>query len=97
MRWRAERWMKVRHIPAVFRHDPGFVLANGRRMLAHTFRGTTWRSALGLEDSHAVFERYRAIRAREREYLDWPDPVTTVMSDWPEPSAATPVPVVFHA
>ena len=22
MRWKAERWMKVRHIPAVFRHDP---------------------------------------------------------------------------
>jgi hypothetical protein len=22
-----------------------------------------------------VFQRYREIRAREREYLDWPDPV----------------------
>ena len=66
MRWKAERWMKVRHMPAVFRHDPGFVLRNGRRMLAHTFRGTTWRSALGLEDARAVFRRYRAIRARER-------------------------------
>jgi anaerobic magnesium-protoporphyrin IX monomethyl ester cyclase len=75
MRWKAERWMKLRHIPAVFRHEPGFVLRNGRRMLAHTFRGSTWRSAVGLEDAREVFRRYRAIRARERAYLDWPDPV----------------------
>jgi hypothetical protein len=74
MRWKAERWMKVRHLPAVLRHDPVFVLRHGRRMLAHTFRGTTWRSVLGLESSREVFQRYRAIRAREREYLDWPDP-----------------------
>jgi radical SAM superfamily enzyme YgiQ (UPF0313 family) len=75
MRWKAERWMKVRHMPAVLRHDPMFVLRNGHRLLAHTFRGTTWRSALGLEDARAVFRRYRAIRAREREYLAWPDPI----------------------
>ena len=67
MRWRAERWMKVRHIPAVLRHYPGFVLRNGRRMLAHTFRGSTWRSAIGLEDSRAVFARYKAIRRAERD------------------------------
>ena len=47
MRWKAERWMKVRHIPAAFRHDPLFVLRNGRRMLAHTFRGTSWNRCLG--------------------------------------------------
>jgi hypothetical protein len=75
MRWNAERWMKLRHMPAALRHEPGFVLRNSRRMLAHTFRGTTWRSLLGLEDARAVFRRYRAIRAREREYLDWPDPI----------------------
>ncbi len=78
MRWRAERWMKVRHLPAVFRHDPLFVLRNGRRMLAHTFRGTTWRSALGFEHERDAFRRYRAIRRREREYVDWPDPLQTV-------------------
>ena len=39
MRWKAERWMKVRHMPAAFRHDPIFVLRNARKMLAHTFRG----------------------------------------------------------
>ena len=69
MRWRAERWMKVRHIPAVLRHYPGFVMRHGRRMLAHTFRGSTWRSAIGLEDARAVFARYKAIRRAEREYL----------------------------
>jgi hypothetical protein len=66
--------MKVRHIPAVFRHDPLFVLRNGRRMLAHTFRGSSWRSAIGLEDARDVFRRYQGIRRREREYLEWPDP-----------------------
>jgi anaerobic magnesium-protoporphyrin IX monomethyl ester cyclase len=75
MRWKAERWMKVRHMPAVLRHDPAFVFRNGVRMLAHTFRGTTWRSALGLEDARTVFRRYRAIRTRERDYVDWPDPI----------------------
>jgi hypothetical protein len=23
LRWKAERWMKIRHMPAAFRHDPG--------------------------------------------------------------------------
>ena len=69
MRWRAERWMKVRHVPAALRHYPAFVMRHGLRMLAHTFRGSTWRSAVGLEDSRAVFARYKAIRRREREYL----------------------------
>jgi len=69
MRWRAERWMKVRHVPAALRHYPGFVARHGLQMLAHTFRGSTWRSALGLEDSRAVFARYKAIRREEREYV----------------------------
>jgi anaerobic magnesium-protoporphyrin IX monomethyl ester cyclase len=69
LRWRAERWMKVRHLPAVLRHYPGFVLRNGPRMLAHTFRGTTWRSIAGLETERQVFERYKARRAAEREYV----------------------------
>ena len=77
LRWRAERWMKVRHMKAVVRHDPVFVLQHGRRMLAHTFRGATWRTALGLEDTRAAFQRYRAIRGREREYMDWPDPLAS--------------------
>ena len=74
MRWKAERWMKVRHMPAAFRHDPIFVLRNARKMLTHTFRGSTWRSICGLESARDVFARYRAIRVEERKYLDWPDP-----------------------
>src|ERR1700683_4282759 len=69
MRWRAERWMKIHHIPAVIKHDPGFVLIQGWKMFAHTFRGSSVRSALGLESEKKVFERYRAIRRQEREYV----------------------------
>ena len=68
-RWRKERWMKVRHFPAAARHSPGFVLRHGPAMLAHTFRGSSWKSALGLESERAVFHRYREIRQAEREYL----------------------------
>jgi radical SAM superfamily enzyme YgiQ (UPF0313 family) len=75
MRWRAERWMKLRHLPTVLLHDPLFVARYWPRMLAHTFRGSTWRSAVGLEHPREAFRRYRARRAREREYLDWPDPL----------------------
>jgi anaerobic magnesium-protoporphyrin IX monomethyl ester cyclase len=68
-RWRAERWMKMKHLPTVLRRYPRFVLRHAPAMLAHTFRGSTWRSALGLEDSRAVFARYKAIRRAEREYF----------------------------
>jgi anaerobic magnesium-protoporphyrin IX monomethyl ester cyclase len=69
MRWRAERWMKLRHMPAALRHDPVFVLRHAPQMLAHTFRGSTWKSVLGLESDRAAFRRYRDIRRREREYV----------------------------
>jgi anaerobic magnesium-protoporphyrin IX monomethyl ester cyclase len=69
LRWRSERWMKARHFPTALRRSPWWVLKNARKMFAHTFRGSTWRSALGLESDRAVFARYRAIRAAEREYL----------------------------
>src|SRR3954452_22620394 len=69
MRWKAERWMKVRHIPAALRHDPWFVLTHAPQMFAHTFRGSTWRTWLGLESERAAFERYRGLRRREREYV----------------------------
>ena len=38
-------------------------------MAAHSFRGSTWRTWLGLEDEHRAFQRYSALREREREYL----------------------------
>ena len=63
-------------MPKAIRHDPGFLLRHGGQMLAHTFRGTTWRSLVGLESARDVFRRYRAIRERERDYLDWPDPLS---------------------
>ena len=68
-RWRAERWMKTRHIPAVIAHDPWFVVSNWWKMLSHTFRGSSLRSVLGLESDHKVFERYCNIRSAERAYL----------------------------
>jgi hypothetical protein len=68
-RWRAERWMKMRHFWPVLAHNPGFVLRHGRQMLAHTFRGSSLRSMMGLEDEQTVFARYQAIRRAERDYL----------------------------
>jgi radical SAM superfamily enzyme YgiQ (UPF0313 family) len=68
-RWRAERWMKLRHMPKAFRDNPGFVLRHAREMFAHTFRGCTVRTLLGLESSRAAFERYKALRESERHYL----------------------------
>jgi anaerobic magnesium-protoporphyrin IX monomethyl ester cyclase len=69
MRWRAERWMKVRHLPSVFVHSPGFVLRHGHEMLAHTFTGTSVRSVLGLESDRDVFDRFRQSRRLDREHL----------------------------
>jgi hypothetical protein len=59
----------VRHFPTAFAHSPRWVLRHGREMLAHTFRGSTWRSFLGLESQRRVFERYRRLRLAEREYV----------------------------
>ena len=68
-RWRAERWMKTRHIPAVLTHDPLFVLRNWWKMLAHTFRGCNLKTMLGFESDRRAFQRYRSIRSTERVYL----------------------------
>jgi anaerobic magnesium-protoporphyrin IX monomethyl ester cyclase len=69
LRWRAERWMKLRHLPPVFFRNPLFVLRNGAKMLAHTFRGVTLKTLFGLEGERKAFERYRAIRQAERTYV----------------------------
>ena len=69
MRWRAERWMKLKHLWPVLAHSPGFVARHGFAMLRHTFRGSSLRSILGLESDRDVFQRYQAIRRQEREYL----------------------------
>jgi anaerobic magnesium-protoporphyrin IX monomethyl ester cyclase len=78
LRWRAERWIKLKHLPAAFVHSPQFVIRNGLGMLKHTFAGTTLRSMLGLQGEDTVFERYREARRRARVYLD------------PEPAAVPP-------
>jgi radical SAM superfamily enzyme YgiQ (UPF0313 family) len=69
LRWRADRWMKVRHLPAAMRTNPRFVLQNGFQMLRHTFRGSTLKTLLRLEDEYTAFRRYKTLRAAEREYL----------------------------
>ncbi len=69
LRWRKERWMKLAHFPVALRRSPGFVLRHGFAMLAHTFRGSSLRTFLGLESERAAFQRYRSMRAAEREYV----------------------------
>ena len=69
MRWKAERWMKARHIPVAIRRNPFFILRNVHRLFSHTFRGSSIRSLLGFEDERQAFKRYRAIRAAERTYI----------------------------
>ena len=72
LRWRAERWMKLRHFPAALAHSPRFVLRYGLRMLRETFRGSSLRSCLWLERDRVVFERYRRMRRAERAAI-WAD------------------------
>jgi radical SAM superfamily enzyme YgiQ (UPF0313 family) len=69
MRWRAERWMKVRHFPAALRHDPLYITLNSLKMMRHTFRGTSLKTWLGLESERTAFRRYKAIRQAEREFF----------------------------
>jgi radical SAM superfamily enzyme YgiQ (UPF0313 family) len=69
MRWKAERGMKSRHMPAAFMYSPLFVIRNARKMFAHAYRGSTLKSFLGLEDQQHAFARYRTLRASERMYL----------------------------
>jgi len=69
LRWRDERWMKLRHMNAAVQHDPWFIVRHAPEMLAHTFRGCSIRSMVGLEDERKAFARYKDIRREEREYL----------------------------
>jgi radical SAM superfamily enzyme YgiQ (UPF0313 family) len=69
LRWRTERCLKLRHLPTALLHSPGFAVRHGMKMLAHTFRGSSLRSLVGLEDERKAFARYRAIRKAERTYV----------------------------
>jgi anaerobic magnesium-protoporphyrin IX monomethyl ester cyclase len=68
LRWKADRWMKLKHMPAALRHSPWFVLKNAPKMMRHTFAGSSLRSILGLESDRVVFDRYRAIRREQRAH-----------------------------
>ena len=69
MRWRAERWIKLKHFPAAALRNPGFVVRHGHEMLRHTFAGCTWRSFVSTRADREAFVRFKAVRAREREQL----------------------------
>jgi len=47
---------------ALVSHDPLFVLLNVWSILSFNFRGTSWRSLLGMEKERAAFERKRSAR-----------------------------------
>jgi radical SAM superfamily enzyme YgiQ (UPF0313 family) len=79
-RWRAERWMKTRHMPTAIRWYPRFVALNWWRMLRHTFRGSSWKTWVGLESERTAFERYKAIRRAERDDFHGLEPVSPVLS-----------------
>src|SRR5213593_401149 len=69
MRWKAERWMKTHHFPFALLENRWFMLRNIGRIFVHTFRGSSVKTWLGLEDERCAFERYREIRRVERAYL----------------------------
>lgn len=69
LRWRTERWIKLRHFLQVSRHNTGFVLRNFPQLVREVFRGNTLKTMLRLEDDRKAFERFRAIRQMERNYL----------------------------
>ena len=70
LRWRAERWLKMRHaFKTLLRLRPLFLLQHALEMFCFTFRGCTWRTFLGLEPEQHAFARYKELRTLEREYL----------------------------
>jgi radical SAM superfamily enzyme YgiQ (UPF0313 family) len=69
LRWRAERWIKLRHFPQALRHSPGFCLRHGPAMIRHVFRGASPRTWFARDPARAAFARYRRLRAAERDYV----------------------------
>jgi hypothetical protein len=69
LRWRAERWMKARHVPVVFAHAPLFTLRVLPRLAWWHFRGNRFKTFFGLEDERKAFARYRELRRQERAYV----------------------------
>ena len=69
LRWRAERWIKLRHFPKALRHSPLFCLRHGPAMVRHVFRGSSPRTWFARDPARAAFARYRERRAAERELV----------------------------
>jgi hypothetical protein len=69
MRRRADRWMKLSHMPVALKHDPSIFNKMAPKMYDDTFRGSTLKTFLGLEDEREAFKRYRALRKIERAYI----------------------------
>ena len=69
MRWRAERWMKLRYFPQAALRNPRFVMRHGLEMLGHTFAGCRWRSFFSRRAEREAFAGFKEVRAREREQL----------------------------
>ncbi len=69
LRWRAERWIKLRHFPQALRHSPLFCLRHGPAMIRHVFRGSSPRTWFARDPARAAFARYRQHRAAEREHV----------------------------
>jgi anaerobic magnesium-protoporphyrin IX monomethyl ester cyclase len=69
LRWRAERWIKLRHFPKALRHSPLFCLRHGPAMIRHVFRGSSPRTWFSRDPARAAFARYREHRAAERDYV----------------------------
>ena len=69
LRWRAERWIKLRHFPQALRHSPLFCLRHGPAMIRHVFRGSSPRTWFARDPARAAFARYRERRAAEREQV----------------------------
>ena len=96
LRWRTERWMKLGHFPAALRHSPRFVMRHGLAMLRETFRGSSVRSWLGLEDDRVVFDRYRQLRRAERASV-WEDLGDTVVRTPGRARRSAPTPATTHS
>src|SRR5215203_4330952 len=62
LRWRAERWIKLRHFPKALRQSPLFCLRHGPAMIRHVFRGSSPRNWLARDPARAAFARYRQHR-----------------------------------
>jgi hypothetical protein len=69
LRWRAERWLMIRHMPYVLRHNPVFCIRHMRQVLGHYYQGCTLKSLLHLEDERKAFARYRALHQAQRQYV----------------------------